>query len=578
MKLLALYLTHLKGFARNWKSVALLLALPLVLISALFLSFNPDGLQKVSIGYVYDENVTLDASVIENAFSGFARLQKYSSFEICKRNLAAYKEYACIVAKGSSPVVLTIHYDNTREPVIWEILERTKQTISVIERSQSTDVASDFLSKFQRAEERLTVYDAELVRTDTTLSQVITQLESRSRELVSERQSLDTTMSNLAQDISDGRRELSSARQDIISARDRTLSATYQAQNAVALIPSTNETSYVRSLAISEVQKVQQEASSLSSNALNSISRAESRLIEYEDARYRGEQTSIRLASLTTELNVAITNLRAYRTTIQNTRTELAAIRADLGSLNSVDATTLVEPVKLEQEPTYIPIVSLEEIPEELQSGDGVSFILLQTMFPSMLVLVLLFLSLLIGAFVCLQQINSTAYVRIRLAKSTFLLDTIAIFFSAVTIVTLPALVVMALGAIIFKLPILASFSTLFVLVALFISTFVLTGMLLAYLFKSESISLMVSTFVLVFIVFLTGILLPIERMHPIVSTISHLSSSTIFLETFKQVVFYGAQGHWNDIIIDVPIIILSIQVMLISIIVLGVKAVRDKY
>ena len=422
------------------------------------------------------------------------------------------------------------------------------------------------------------MYDAELVRTDTTLSKVITQLESRSRELVSERQSLDTTMSNLAQDISDGRRELSSARQDIISARDRTLSATYQAQNAVALIPSTNETSYVRSLAISEVQKVQQEASSLSSNALNSISRAESRLIEYEDARYRGEQTSIRLASLTTELNVAITNLRAYRTTIQNTRTELAAIRADLGSLNSVDATTLVEPVKLEQEPTYIPIVSLEEIPEELQSGDGVSFILLQTMFPSMLVLVLLFLSLLIGAFVCLQQINSTAYVRIRLAKSTFLLDTIAIFFSAVTIVTLPALVVMALGAIIFKLPILASFSTLFVLVALFISTFVLTGMLLAYLFKSESISLMVSTFVLVFIVFLTGILLPIERMHPIVSTISHLSSSTIFLETFKQVVFYGAQGHWNDIIIDVPIIILSIQVMLISIIVLGVKAVRDKY
>lgn len=575
MRLVALYLTHIKGFVRNWRSVVLLLALPLILISALFLSFNPSGLQTVSIGYVYEGDVSLDKAVIRNAFADFARLSEYGSFDDCAGQLAAYREYACIVARGTTPVTLTIHYDNTREPVIWEILERTKQTVAAIERSQSTGVASDFLTRFRNAEQRLITYDNQLQSTDAALEQAITTLQLRVNELSSERSNLDTTLTNLQNDIIQSRNDLSSARNDISAARTDALNAIYLVQNTISLIPSTNETASLRSSALTQAQQTANEVTEVTGDALDAINRAQTKLNDYEDALSRGRQTSARLTTLTNELTNAITSLRNYQTTIRSTRSELTAIRNDFAALKSVDASTLVEPVKIAQEPFYIPKTPTD-VPDALKDTDGFSFILLQTMFPSMLVLVLLFLSLLIGAFVTLQQINSTAYLRIRLAQRTFLLDSVAIFLGALTIVTLPAVVVLVLGAMIFQLPIIATFGVVFPLVALFIATFVLAGMLLAYIFRSESITLMVSTFFLVFIVFLTGILLPIERMHPFVSLVSHISSSTIFLETFKQVIFHGTNGFWNSVIYDVPLIILLIQVFVISNVVLIVKKLRE--
>lgn len=74
-------------------------------------------------------------------------------------------------------------------------------------------------------------------------------------------------------------------------------------------------------------------------------------------------------------------------------------------------------------------------------------------------------------------------------------------------------------------------------------SVFILFGMTLAYLLKSESTTLLISTFFLVFLMFFSGFLLPVERMTKTAAGVANTFPGKLGLDAFSKVVFYG-QGY----------------------------------
>ena len=64
-------------------------------------------------------------------------------------------------------------------------------------------------------------------------------------------------------------------------------------------------------------------------------------------------------------------------------------------------------------------------------------------------------------------------------------------------------------------------------------------GISIAYLVKKESITLLITTFILVFLLFISGFLLPIERMSAIPAAIAKFFPGKLALNAFNMVVFY---------------------------------------
>ncbi|MFP4400967.1 MAG: ABC transporter permease, partial [Candidatus Woesearchaeota archaeon] len=170
----------------------------------------------------------------------------------------------------------------------------------------------------------------------------------------------------------------------------------------------------------------------------------------------------------------------------------------------------------------------------------GINLIGLQTLYPNILILIVMFLSLLISSFISLNEINSTATQRHNLIRGIFFPEIISVYFSSLIVISIPLICIVLLGQYLFRLQIFQNALYISMILLLLISIFILLGMALSYLIKKESITLLISTFILVFLVFFSGFMLPIERMSNTANIVASNSPSTISLSAFNRIIFYS--------------------------------------
>ena len=147
MKLFPLIVANLKGFARNWRSVLLLVFFPILLIGVIFLSFNPDGIQKVPIGVVLTtDKITMNDLI---PLYDFSYVTKYDNIGDCTSKLKKYQEYVCIAISYDRAITLDVFYDNTRDTIIWELISRIKSGVDYINKQESREQAGSFISQVE---------------------------------------------------------------------------------------------------------------------------------------------------------------------------------------------------------------------------------------------------------------------------------------------------------------------------------------------------------------------------------------------------------------------------------------------
>ena len=210
--------------------------------------------------------------------------------------------------------------------------------------------------------------------------------------------------------------------------------------------------------------------------------------------------------------------------------------------MSSVDANFLGNPIEIYNVPTYVPLTAVKLNISDIDAETavkGINLISLQTLFPTMLLLVTMFLALLISTFMCLQAINGAAHVRLRTMKGVFFPEFFSVYISSMVIISLPMLIVLLLGNFLFRIPIIANGFAVLVIVFLLASVFTLIGMTLAYMIKKEATTLLVTTFLLVFFIFFSGYVLPIERMSFASSFLASIFPGKLALSSLNLILFY---------------------------------------
>lgn len=160
-------------------------------------------------------------------------------------------------------------------------------------------------------------------------------------------------------------------------------------------------------------------------------------------------------------------------------------------------------------------------------------------LFPTLLILVVMITSVLLGTTLMLSEKRSRAYFRNQITPTkdiTFLFGT---FLTSLFIVAFQLLVYFFISSLFFEVEIIGSVSMTFFIVLVSISLFTFLGILLGALYTSEATAILASITVSSIMLLFSSSMLPLESMHPALKTLAHWNPFVISTTLLKDVLFF---------------------------------------
>jgi len=449
----------------------------LIFIGIIFMSFSTSGMRAIPVGMVVADGITIDEYT--NELKDFLIIEQYASLDTCFKDMKMYHQYLCIEVVPGESILLNMYYDNT-------------------------------VNDLRQAQFQL-------------------------------RRDLEDVDSDIA-DVRRTKEDLEDVEQDMYGELNGNLN---EVEDNLDDIPTNNVSHYFVSEAEDEVDRAQSELNNYHNMANSEFYQLTTKINSYQAKSDNAKEMTEEMDTYVDTLEETKDDLRVYQKEIIYAKKEIETIKSDFSLLTTVNADSLVNPIVVSGIPLYL-AQNNAKVADTLGSDyntkdaiKGLNLISMQTMFPRIVLLITLFLSLLIAVYICLEQVNSPANARIKLVKHIFIPEFVSLFFSTIIILIIPVIIILLLGELVFLLPIFKHFGSLGLVLLLECSAFILLGILLGYLVKKESIALLVSSFVLVTIIFFSGFLYPIERMSVGAATIAANSPGAVAMNSFYKLVFY---------------------------------------
>jgi ABC-type multidrug transport system permease subunit len=274
--------------------------------------------------------------------------------------------------------------------------------------------------------------------------------------------------------------------------------------------------------------------------AINSLSK------KLNDAKSTNDQVINRIETIKTNSN----SLKDKATNLQNN------INSMINQINSVQITNIeniVSPIK-----TNINYV--------LESESNLNFL-----FPSLIVILIMFIGLLLPATLIVMEKNSKAAFRVFVTPTKPMLYIISNYFTSLILISLQIFIVLGVSQFYFNIKFNSVFMVIFSLF-LIITLFILIGMLIGDSFNSEEMAMLTSVSIGTVFLLLSGIIFPIESMPQYIADKIIFNPVVVGSETFKRAMLFGS-GYSS---LKEPLMILILSILLIIGLIVGLKKLRD--
>jgi hypothetical protein len=269
------------------------------------------------------------------------------------------------------------------------------------------------------------------------------------------------------------------------------------------------------------------------------------------------------LIPVVNDLDIQYTQLK---NAVDATKTQVEEVSAEVDSkydyfneLSNQDSNQIIKPISSSTEPLFKQFSRVHELS------------------PTIIVVVMLFIGLLLSNVIVSMEMNSKAYFRNIISPIPQTSFIIALFFTSLFIILLQLLFFFIILQFVFNVPVFGiidlstqMFSTILFLDTLVITlhlllVFILLGMLFSLLFSSIQISVLVTTFAMLFFFLLSDIILPLQLMPDFFYTVISYNPIVIGQDLFRQLFFFS-ETYFYDVNKFLPFYVYTlILVILIS-------------
>ena len=526
---------NLKLLIRSKSSGLVIFLAPLMIILILGLSYSSSSSYGINIG-VYSESFTDDVnSLISSLQEQDFKIIKYeSNIDECIGDIKQGFVHTCLSVPGNLKVEdnkqkeITFYIDPSDINLVWVIQETLGEKFNLKSQEISKELTSNILSQLSDTKDKVSQESSELNTVKdkssaasgsvASLKEDIKNIDLKVPIIVYDTTVVDSFKSDLLSEVADSKNELSNARDKVENAQidggnGDILSSIDQAQNnldAVTELFHGNGTGYG-------------EVSTLVSSLQHDMIEAQTKLMS---ASSTIESTSSSLDSTNSAIQESITAMA----TVQQ---GLDQIKSNLDSQKVTEADTIAAPL----------VTKIERVSPES------SF--LNYSFPGLLVLVVMFSSLLLGTTLVMMEKNSPAFFRnyfLPLRKGTFVISTY-LTNSIITIIQIAIILGVSLfflkGNPLVMLPVAG-------MLLISSTVFAFMGMTIGYLFRSEETGTLASISLGSFLLFVSGLILPLESISANVRKITNFNPFVISEKVVRELFIFKAplSSVWQDILI----------------------------
>lgn len=530
MKTPALILTNLRRVIRNWKSIILLTGLPLLIVGLIFVSFSPDSV-KVKVGTV-DKTENFSYSSFKDSIDSFADVEEFNNLGNCLKQLKSYRKHLCAVIdrpEDENQYKMNIYYDNTKEVIDRIALNGLEVAADSLQLEYSEQQASKALREIENVTEDIRSARKEINQTDQKLKKEIEKLDQKIESLKKTRNDLTTRFKQMDRNVNQAEEdieELNKSRKEFYGPLKQRIDSL---QDSLETIDNeTDDDIEEVDEARKDLKKLDSDLDSYNENTKESIAQANLLISNYRDFREDSKKHLQEINDTIDQLRDTQRELSNYRDRLQKIDSRLKSMEEEYSSALEYEASEIAKAISVQNRRAYSP------------DKTSTNLLTLQTVYSTLLLLVALFVSVLVSMFVTLDEINSAARSRLDVTPGTFMSEYVSLFITSLILVIIPVICVIAFGNYFFQLPILAKIGGVSLTLLLFCSSLINLGITISYLIKDKSITLLIGSFLIISLIFLSGFVLPTEMMTAGPRLAAQILPVKVAQETFDLIVLYG--------------------------------------
>lgn len=536
---------NLKLLLRSKGSSLVVFCAPLLIILILGLSYNTSTKYSLNIG-VYSSAFTEDVNSFMNTLQEEEfKIIKYTNLDECKEDIKLGFIHACISlpenlkVESNTPKEVTFLIDPAKINLVWMIQETLKSKFNLKTQEISQELTKNVLAK--------------LVETKTKINEKNSEINSIKDKNSAATSSTESTKSGLNSiDLSPPPMDYSYASlTDFKTAVTNEITeAKAKINSAKSVVSDANTSSSVRdslTVALTDVDKSINKINNQLDNEKFSetISRMEQDLTA---SKNKLAAASSAIGSAGNNLNQVSATINEAITSLSTLQTSLTEMQTNLDSLKVTEVGTIVNPL----------VTKIERVGKESTY--------LNYSFSTLLILVIMFTSLLLGTTLVMMEKNSPAFLRnffLPLRKTTFI---ISIYLTNLILILLQIIIILGI-ALAFLPEGLVVLPQIILLLFVSASVFTFLGMGIGYLFTSEETGILASISLGSLFLFISGVVLPIESIAPWLREITLYNPFVISEKLVREVfLFNSALGTiYTDLLILVSYAIVLFLVILIA-------------
>jgi len=400
---------------------------------------------------------------------------EYATIDKCVKDAKLDLVHACVdlpgnfVVDDNSAKSVTIYVDQSRVNLVGTVQGMLEEQFNLKSAEISEALLDDLLSNVFDVKSGISDQHVTLSSVYGTSEKVSSSLSSSSSEISSDENS-----------------KVLGVFEEYVSSK-LSSSQTYVAdvKTAVSAVEniSSAEKDEIEALLVSLEDQITNAQVQISSNEKYSFTAIEKIVSDLENSLVSVQRANDNLADTFGEFDAALSALESYS--------------ASLEGLEVTEASTL-----------HTPLVTNVEM---LSSSDSK----FNYLFPSILVLVAMFLSVMLANTLVMMEKKSPAYIRnvlLPISKAKFVL---ANFLSCVILVAVQMAILLVVSLLFIQDVSIVSFPVMFLAVLCGICVFTLIGMLIGSVFSSEQTSVLAAISTGSLFLFLSGVIVPIEGMAP---------------------------------------------------------------
>jgi len=587
---------NIKRLMSSKVSASVIILGPLLMIAIIGVAFQSSDYYGIKVG-VYAKNYDDIANKIIDAMSkNHFEVQKTNSSDECINKAKNADVHLCIIfPEDYNTGRLEFYVDYSRVNLVYVLISRISDSITSLSSQISVGMTQDILNSVDTTAEQLGNSEDIISNMTGNAKMMVSKMNSIRDQLIHTNidtgsgtlTSINNQNSQLNQNIAQAKTELSTMKTDAVTVRDKLTPAVSSIDlilvnmnksqatmgctdnNSVDLTPYITDNSFATRLAgtpnpacaliytfksnlgsqesdlkngldalnqmISDADNMQSQISSMETNVRSDSKNAVSNLASIQATKVN---LTIELDQMSKQANDSIKTLEAISSSI-------SSMNQGFDKMGVLDAQNVIRPIK----------TTIKSLVAKKQNT-------LDVLFPALILMVVMFVSILLGNVLIMREKMSKAYFRNRILPAKNYIFILGTYLTSLIIALIQAIIIIIIGITIFHTNLEFNLTIITLTIILASVLFTSIGMVIGYITNSEETSTLVAIIIAIIFLLFSNILIPIESMSRIAGIIAGYTPFSMTEVILRRAMIFGTDASTITGSVVIALIIESVLLL----------------